>query len=260
MRKEPVPERLSVVLADPAWKFDNRGSRASPDYNLKTGKGRRGDAAYGTMSLDDICAMNVEAVCDDDCLLGIWAPWAMAVSPERADDRSKWVPPATRVALSWGFRPVTAIPWLKGRWSTGDEVYDALQVLLKASSELDPTSGWSERIWDALKSLQAAERREREHEKPLVTHIGMGNYVRVATEILVLAVRGSVRIPPSLRLPGIIHPRTRHSAKPAIGRDLLSSLVPEGRRAELFAREAAPGWIAWGNEAPDADPWLLETI
>ena len=50
--------------------------------------------------------------------------------------------------------------------------------------------------------------------------------------------------------------RTEHSAKPAIFREVLAKLYPAtwaGRRAvklELFARESAPGWKAWGNQAP----------
>lgn len=52
-------------------------------------------------------------------------------------------------------------------------------------------------------------------------------------------------------------PRTIHSAKPPIFRELLAGLYPltrEGKRVkrlELFARQRAPGWNAWGNQAPD---------
>ena len=46
-------------------------------------------------------------------------------------------------------------------------------------------------------------------------------------------------------------PRTpRHSEKPERFRQIIDELYPRGRRIELFARRAVPGWDAWGNETP----------
>lgn len=42
----------------------------------------------------------------------------------------------------------------------------------------------------------------------------------------------------------------QHSRKPAETRDRIVELMGDLPRIELFAREAAPGWDAWGNEAP----------
>jgi len=69
-----------------------------------------------------------------------------------------------------------------------------------------------------------------------------------------------MKIPPADRIPGILHPRTRHSAKPAVAREVVEALVPGGPFAEMFARESAPGWSVWGNEAPNPDPWLVEVL
>ena len=48
----------------------------------------------------------------------------------------------------------------------------------------------------------------------------------------------------------ILSPVQQHSRKPAETRDRIVELMGDLPRIELFAREAAPGWDAWGNEAP----------
>lgn len=42
--------------------------------------------------------------------------------------------------------------------------------------------------------------------------------------------------------------RREHSRKPDIIRDEIARMFPNGKRIELFARTAMPGWDAWGNE------------
>jgi N6-adenosine-specific RNA methylase IME4 len=46
----------------------------------------------------------------------------------------------------------------------------------------------------------------------------------------------------------VLHPRAEHSRKPAIFRRRIEELCGERPRIELFARERAPGWDAWGAE------------
>ena len=48
----------------------------------------------------------------------------------------------------------------------------------------------------------------------------------------------------------VFSPLRRHSQKPAEVRDKIVELMGDLPRIELFAREAAPGWDVWGNEAP----------
>ncbi len=52
-----------------------------------------------------------------------------------------------------------------------------------------------------------------------------------------------------LRQPQVIlEPRAEHSRKPAIFRESIAKLCGERSRIELFARERAYGWDAWGPE------------
>ena len=49
----------------------------------------------------------------------------------------------------------------------------------------------------------------------------------------------------------VLEPKqTLHSRKPAVFRDKIVTLLGDRPRVELFAREAHPGWTAWGNQAP----------
>jgi DNA (cytosine-5)-methyltransferase 1 len=49
----------------------------------------------------------------------------------------------------------------------------------------------------------------------------------------------------------------KHSAKPAVFRDDITKRFPDAERVELFAREAADDWSAWGNEAPGTLPLFM---
>ncbi|OFC59572.1 hypothetical protein BAE30_08570 [Acidithiobacillus caldus] len=85
---------------------------------------------------------------------------------------------------------------------------------------------------------------------------GMGNYWRSAHELLLLGMRGSPG--PWLRHDigsFAIHSTTRHSAKPAVFRDMISSVV-DGPYLELFGREDATGWTVFGNQV---QPTLFAT-
>ncbi len=46
--------------------------------------------------------------------------------------------------------------------------------------------------------------------------------------------------------------RGPHSVKPEAVRQRISEMFPQQKKIELFARDAAPGWDAWGAESTDA--------
>lgn len=80
--------------------------------------------------------------------------------------------------------------------------------------------------------------------------MGLGNWTRSNSEICLLATKGKPkRISGSVRSV-VLSPLQQHSRKPAEIRDRIVELMGDLPRIELFAREAAPGWDVWGNEAP----------
>lgn len=88
---------------------------------------------------------------------------------------------------------------------------------------------------------------------------GLGNWTRSNSEICLLAVKGKPKRVSASVHSVILSPVQQHSRKPAEARDRIVELMGDLPRIELFAREAAPGWDAWGNEAPNTRDGKEET-
>jgi N6-adenosine-specific RNA methylase IME4 len=78
--------------------------------------------------------------------------------------------------------------------------------------------------------------------------IGCGSWTRANSELCLIATKGSM-----LRLDASISqiiesPIEEHSKKPVMVRELITRLVGELPRIELFSRQAVNGWDCWGNE------------
>jgi N6-adenosine-specific RNA methylase IME4 len=81
--------------------------------------------------------------------------------------------------------------------------------------------------------------------------IGTGYSTRKCTEQCLLFRRGNGLHRYDCGVRELIEaPRTEHSRKPDEAMERLERLYGNARRIELFARQARPGWTAWGNEAP----------
>lgn len=83
---------------------------------------------------------------------------------------------------------------------------------------------------------------------------GTGYYARVDHELLLIGTKGRPGVPETGDRPSSVQafPKGEHSRKPDEFRALLGSMYPgRHRRVELFAREAAPNWTAWGAEVTD---------
>lgn len=75
-----VKKKYDLIYADPAW-----------TYRDKAHAGERGAGyKYGLMTVDEICALPIQSIASDNCLLAMW-----------------WVPPmpeyALQVVKAWGF-------------------------------------------------------------------------------------------------------------------------------------------------------------
>jgi site-specific DNA-methyltransferase (adenine-specific) len=78
--------------------------------------------------------------------------------------------------------------------------------------------------------------------------MGMGNWTRANAEVCLLGINGKPkRISASVRSV-IDAPIGKHSEKPPETRDRIVQLLGDLPRIELFARQTAPGWDAWGDE------------
>lgn len=77
---------------------------------------------------------------------------------------------------------------------------------------------------------------------------GMGHWTRANSEICILATRGSPKRISAKVHQVVMSPIEEHSKKPAEVRDRIVELMGDLPRIELFARQTAPGWDAFGNE------------
>lgn len=76
----------------------------------------------------------------------------------------------------------------------------------------------------------------------------MGRYYRGATEHVLFAIKGSMRLQAKRALPtAYLWPRLPHSVKPEAFYDLVEEASP-GPYLEMFARRHRLGWEAWGNQ------------
>jgi N6-adenosine-specific RNA methylase IME4 len=84
---------------------------------------------------------------------------------------------------------------------------------------------------------------------------GLGSWGRVAHELVLICTRGEMPTPSPAALPQSVFLSTRkeHSKKPFEVRAAIEEMYPTLPRVEVFAREAAPGWAAIGNEIDGRD-------
>jgi N6-adenosine-specific RNA methylase IME4 len=80
--------------------------------------------------------------------------------------------------------------------------------------------------------------------------IGIGCYARNQHELLLVAKRGKIPLPPpETRVSSVIEaPRGAHSEKPHVVYDIIEAHYPTLAKIELFARNLRDGWVPWGNE------------
>ena len=96
-------DKYRLILADPPWRYNDQGTRLSPQYE---GKQRKSGKHYDTMSLDEICALGewVKSLVAQDAILLLW-------STHPIKQTHPWP-----VIAAWGFKYSTAIPWIKAGW------------------------------------------------------------------------------------------------------------------------------------------------
>lgn len=77
--------------------------------------------------------------------------------------------------------------------------------------------------------------------------MGIGNYLRLSHEFLMLATRGGLTGRSTSQRSVIEHDRMGHSQKPEVFRRAAEAVSP-GPYLELFGRRQSEGWTVWGNQ------------
>lgn len=172
----PFPDKkYNIIYADPPWSYNDKNPQGSA---LKH---------YPTMGIDDICALPVKDLADENAALFVWATYPT-------------LPYVFKVIDAWGFKYKTlAFQWVKN-YKNG---------------------------------------------KPF---FGIGHWTRSNTEPCFLAVKGDIKRLNNSVSQLIFSEIRRHSEKPPETRELITKLMGDLPRIELFARQSAQGWDSWGNQ------------
>jgi N6-adenosine-specific RNA methylase IME4 len=94
MRHVLAGQKFATILADPPWRFQNSTGKVAPEH--------RRLSRYGTMTLEDICALPVHEVAAPISHLYLWVPNAL-------------LPEGLAVMKAWGFLYKGNLVWSKVR-------------------------------------------------------------------------------------------------------------------------------------------------
>ena len=94
----PTGRRYSLLYGDPAWRWET--------WSRETGLDRAPEAHYGTMTVDEIKALDVGSIAAEDAALFLWATAPL-------------LPQALEVMSAWRFAYKTNLVWIKNRAGTG---------------------------------------------------------------------------------------------------------------------------------------------
>lgn len=211
-------KKYNIIYADPPW-----------SYRDKCVSGKRGaEYKYPCANLDDLKKIPVTELADANAVLVMWVTWPM-------------LPDALSLIDAWGFTYKTCgFVWLKRNKRYWDKTALMMRKVFRKSEKA------SDITTEKVKTIM----QESEF------FVGMGAAgTRANTEFCLIAKRGKMsRINAGIRQIvdepiSIIEPKLRHSEKPAIIRSHIVELFGDDiPRIELFARQQALGWDAWGNE------------
>lgn len=103
-----IQKRYNIIYADPPWRYSDNGCSGACENH------------YHTMSIDEICKLPINQICENDCVLFLWTTYPMLQE-------------AMCVIKAWGFKYKTiGFQWIKqnksgkglffglGRWTRGN--------------------------------------------------------------------------------------------------------------------------------------------
>lgn len=208
--------RVEIVLADPAWEYNDRKAIRKDGGKVRFGIGASG--RYDTEPTEQMATIPVSDLAKDDAQLYMWATWP-------------FLPDALWLMGEWGFEYKTcSFVWIKtnaGRWkmARGHLIRKLYAIGL-------------EKFLDWL------------------FFYGVGHYTASNSEYVLLGARGAYLEPIKKESQVIVHPGWRgenHSRKPDEVQRRIEKMYPGLAYAELFARRQYGDWLCLGNELDGMD-------
>jgi N6-adenosine-specific RNA methylase IME4 len=94
-----------TIVADPPWRYDEGWAPFGPTSHGGDVQRRR-PLPYSSMSVDEICALPVADLADEDAHLYLWTT-------------NRYLAASYDVARAWGFKPSQMLTWCKPRMGIG---------------------------------------------------------------------------------------------------------------------------------------------
>lgn len=97
--------KFKCIYADPPWRYSNQGTRGSTNNH------------YATMTVDEICALPVGELCEDNCHLHLWTT-------------NGFIFDSPRIFEAWGFVFKSSFVWVKPQIGMGNYWRNSHEFLL----------------------------------------------------------------------------------------------------------------------------------
>ncbi len=207
---------FNVLYADPPWSYQQ---------SVKAGvlKRKDGSLLYPSMSVSELCALgpDIQRVARKDSALFLWATMPLLAE-------------ALQVIQAWGFKYKTCfVNWVKTT-KQGDRPAFGVGYYTRSNAEL---------CLVAIRGKIASYKRLLPGEEPR----GASSMSSIVHEEAQMPVNFLSLLDDS-PTPVVMTPRREHSRKPDIVRKMITKLLGDVPRVELFARTQTPGWSVMGNQ------------
>ena len=164
-------------------------------------------------------------------------PWKYSFSPKAGSSIERhYTPMETDDICSLGVKDISDNNCLLFLWVTMPQIESGLRVIKEWGFRY-VTCGF---VW--VKNSKQFPDKER--------YLGVGSYTKSNAELVLIGRKGKKTIDRKCKTIGQIirTPRLRHSEKPKEVRNMITKLLGDLPRIELFARRKVEGWDCWGNE------------
>ena len=143
-RARPLPEgKYSVIYADPPWQYNTeQHGKKEQDTVLET--------HYPTMTIDEICNLNVKDIADNDAVLFLWAT-------------SPLLPKSFKVIEAWGFEYKASFVWDKVKHNVGyyNSVRHEFLLVATRGSFLPEKREGEPILFDSVQSIERMEHSKK---------------------------------------------------------------------------------------------------
>ena len=157
--------KFKTVLADPPWQFQNRTGKMAPEHKRLN--------RYPTLTLNEIKAMPVSDVCEEEAHLYLWVPNALLI--EGLD-----------VLKSWGFTYKTNIIWHKIRKDGGPDgrgvvfyFRNTTEMILFGVKGSMRTLPPGRKQVNIIKSIKREHSRKPDEQYDLIESCSPGKYLEI---------------------------------------------------------------------------------